>query len=75
VLAEKEWIFCLPASATTLAGFFQIAKSIPFKDSDRIVLVITGTGMKNMKVLNPSQMNFFISTLSDLEKTLLSTLF
>ncbi len=75
VLAEKEGIFCLPASATTLAGFFQIAKSIPFKDSDRIVLVITGTGMKNMKVLNPSQMNFFISTLSDLEKTLLSTLF
>jgi len=74
MLAEKEGIFCLPASATTLAGFFQMSKAHTFKDTDRIVLVVTGTGMKNLKVLKPSVMKFFHSSLSDLEKTLLSTI-
>jgi threonine synthase len=74
MLAEKEGIFCLPASATTLAGFFQMSETHTFKDTDRIVLVVTGTGMKNLKVLKPSLMKFFHSSLSDLEKTLLSTI-
>lgn len=73
-LAEKEGIFCLPASATTLAGFLQISKSISFKAKDRVILVVTGTGMKNMKVLNPSEMNIFHSSLLNLEETLLSKL-
>lgn len=74
MLAEKEGIFCLPASATTLAGFFQMSGKKPFKNTDKIVLVITGTGMKNLKVLDSSQMNFYHSTLSTLESTLLSTI-
>jgi threonine synthase len=73
MLAEKEGIFCLPASATTLAGFFQMSKTNTFKDSDKVVLVVSGTGMKNMKVLDSSQMSFFHSSLSNLEDTLLST--
>jgi threonine synthase len=74
MLAEKEGIFCLPASATTLAGFFQMAKTDIFKSTDKVVLVVTGTGMKNMKVLDPSQMSFFHSSLFNLEDTLLSTI-
>jgi threonine synthase len=74
MLAEKEGIFCLPASATTLAGFFKMSKTNTFKDTDKVVLVVTGTGMKNLKVLDSSMMNFYHSSLSTLENTLLSTL-
>jgi len=74
MLAEKEGIFCLPASATTLAGFLEMSKTNTFKDSDKVVLVVSGTGMKNMKVLDSSKMNFYNSSLSTLEKTLVSTL-
>jgi threonine synthase len=74
MLAEKEGIFCLPASATTLAGFLQMSKSSRFKDNDKVILVVTGTGMKNLKVLDSSKMNFYHSSLSTLEKTLLSTI-
>lgn len=73
-LAEKEGIFCLPASATTLAAFFQMAKKKVFRDTDKIVLVISGTGLKNMKVLDPSLMKFYRSSLMTLEDTLLSTM-
>lgn len=74
MLAEKEGIFCLPASATTLAGFLQMSKTNTFKDSDKVVLVVTGTGMKNLNVLDSAKMNFYHSSLSTLENTLLSTI-
>ena len=74
VLAEKEGIFCLPASATTLAGFLQMSRTHTFKHTDRIVLVVSGTGMKNLKVLKSSLMKLHHSHLSDLENTLLSTI-
>ncbi len=74
ILAEKEGIFCLPASATTLAGFFQMSKTNIFKDTDKVVLVISGTGMKNLKVLDSSLMKFYHSSLLTLEDTLLSTM-
>ncbi|MGB6338544.1 MAG: threonine synthase [Candidatus Aminicenantaceae bacterium] len=74
MLAEKEGIFCLPASATTLAGFLQMAKTDTFKVTDKVVLVVTGTGMKNLKVLDSTKMNFYHSSLSTLENTLLSTI-
>jgi threonine synthase len=74
MLAEKEGIFCLPASATTLAGFLQMSKKNAFINTDRVVLVVTGTGMKNLKVLDPSSMKFHHSDLSALEDTLLSTI-
>jgi threonine synthase len=74
MLAEKEGIFCLPASATILAGFLQMSKTNTFKDTDKVVLVVSGTGMKNMKILDSSRMSFFHSSLSNLEDTLLSTI-
>jgi threonine synthase len=74
MLAEKEGLFCLPASATTLASFLQMSKENSFKDTDKVVLVVSGTGMKNLKVLDSSSMNFYNSTLSGLENTLQSTI-
>ena len=74
MLAEKEGIFCLPASATTLAGCLHMLKTHTFKESDKVVLVVSGSGMKNLKVLDPSSMKFHHTNLSDLEDTLLSTI-
>ncbi len=74
MLAEKEGIFCLPASATTLAGFLKMSKTHTFKDTDKIILIVSGTGMKNLKVLDYSSMKFHHTNLSDLEDTLLSTI-
>jgi hypothetical protein len=51
-----------------------MAKTDIFKATDKVVLVITGTGKKKMKVLDPSKMNFYNSSLSTLENTLLSTI-
>jgi threonine synthase len=74
MLAEKEGIFCLPASATTLAGFLQMARTHTFNDTDKVVLVVSGSGMKNLKVLDSSSMKFYHSDLPTLEDKLLSTI-
>ena len=74
ILAELEGIFCLPASATTLAGFFKLSKRIKFDSKDRIILIITGSGLKGMKNLDCSEMNIQNSTLLKLEKTISSIL-
>lgn len=74
MLAEKEGIFCLPASATTLAGFIQMWKTHTFRDTDKVVLVVSGSGMKNLNVLDSSSMKFYHSSLSSLDDILLSTI-
>ena len=55
LLARSEGLFCLPASATTLAGLLRMQKSHSFSPKDRIVLVLTGTGLKNVKSWDTSQ--------------------
>lgn len=52
LLAESEGIFCLPASATTLAGLLKMKNQISFSSDDQIVLVITGTGLKSLSTLD-----------------------
>lgn len=73
-LAQEEGLFCLPASATVLAGFLKLAKTNLFTEEDKIVLVLTGTGLKNLKTLNPREMNLHHSTLSNLEETIVAAL-
>jgi threonine synthase len=46
LLAESEGIFCLPASATTLAGLLKMKSQIGFSSDDQIVLILTGSGLK-----------------------------
>ena len=52
MLAEKEGLFCLPDSATVLAGLIKLQDMTPLKPTDQAVLVITGTGLKNLQVLD-----------------------
>ncbi len=51
ILAEREGLFCLPDSATVLAGLIKLLDMTPLRATDHVVLVITGTGLKNLPVL------------------------
>jgi threonine synthase len=66
-LAEVEGIFCLPASATVLAGVLKLQARNHFRVQDRIVMVLTGSGVKNPKAIDPAQLNLHDSSLADLE--------
>ena len=73
-LAELEGIFCEPASATAMAGLLKLSRKVNFQANDRIVLVITGSGLKAMNVLEPSKINVREASLSSLEETISSIL-
>lgn len=47
LLAEKEGIFCEPASATSLAGALADLKSGKIPEGSRIVCTLTGNGLKD----------------------------
>ncbi len=67
ILAESEGLFCMPASATTLAGLLKLAKKRKFRPSDKIVLVITGSGIKALDALESAEISVHHTGLSDLE--------
>ncbi|MBN1270720.1 MAG: threonine synthase [Candidatus Aminicenantes bacterium] len=48
ILAVKEGINCLPASAASLAGFFKLKTSGRIKKNHISVLIITGSGLKKL---------------------------
>jgi len=74
ILARSEGIFCLPASATTLAGLFQLQREKPFHPHERAVLILTGSGVKNTKILDPSKMNLYEAPLSELDSIITNRL-
>jgi threonine synthase len=74
LLAEQEGIFCDPASATTLAALLRLSKKMTFGVRDRIILVITGSGLKTLEDLNPSMAKAEEASLEDLEKKIQSVL-
>jgi len=67
ILAELEGLFCMPASATTLAGLMKLSEKINFRPSDQIVLMITGSGVKALDALASSKINVWPTALPDLE--------
>jgi len=69
-LAELEGVFCDPATATTLAGLRKLSKKMRFRIQDKIVLVITGSGLKEMNVLKSHKINVQRTSLPNLEKTI-----
>ncbi len=73
LLAESEGIFCLPASATTLAGLLKMKDQIAFSSDDQIVLVITGTGLKSLSALDATASAVHQTDLENLD-TILSSL-
>lgn len=74
ILAEAEGLSVLPASATTLAGFIQLSRTISFAPEDRVVLVPTGTGLKSLTADDLSRTKIPRTSLENLENTLLETL-
>jgi threonine synthase len=70
MLAELEGIFCEPASSTALAGLLKLSEKEKLQPNDRIVLVITGSGLKAMDILDLSRINVRETTILSLEKTL-----
>lgn len=47
LLAEKDGVFCEPASAASVAGLLKFIKNNKFKKSDKIVCILTGHGLKD----------------------------
>ncbi len=74
MLAEIEGIFCQPASATVLAGLIKLSREIKLEKEDPIVLVITGSGLKAMESLEPSEMNVHHTSLLNLDRAIDSLL-
>jgi len=48
-LARKTGIFSEPAAAASFAGFKKMSKSNTFKPQDKIALIVTGNGLKDIK--------------------------
>ena len=70
ILAEEEGIFCMPASATVLAALLKLSKKIKFSQDDQVVLIITGSGLRAMKVLKSVPINIQRTSLADLAQTI-----
>ena len=70
ILAEKEGIFCLPASAAALAGArkYTSEHQLGPKSPEKIVLVLTGTGLKGLSQLDISTMKVMEIKVEDLEE-------
>jgi threonine synthase len=47
ILAEEEGLFCEPASAASLAGFFKLVEAERLERGKTVVLVLTGHGLKD----------------------------
>lgn len=51
MLASRTGIFCEPASASALAAFFQAKEQGWIKDNSKVVLMITGHGLKDIEAV------------------------
>jgi len=47
LLAQLEGVFCEPASAASAAGLVKWVQTHGFMPSDRVVLILTGHGLKD----------------------------
>jgi threonine synthase len=64
---SAKGLFCLPESATTLAGMLRLHGESAFGAEDRIVLAVTGSGTKNLGVIDVSKLNIRHASLEDIE--------
>ena len=70
LLSTQEGVFCLPSSATTLAGLIKLMNKKILKPDCRSVLVITGTGLKSLKTVRLKKELQKITTLDGLDSCL-----
>ena len=77
LLAEKEGVFCEPASATSLAGAMVDIKSGKIPEGSKIVCTLTGHGLKDPDTAikqSTSPMLTVEATLSDVKKAILDNM-
>lgn len=67
LLAKREGLFCLTASATTLAGLIKFSQKHKFKERDKIVLILTGTGLKGLEHIDKHSLDLHTTPLEDLQ--------
>lgn len=72
LLAEVEGLFCLPASAATMAGLLKLEARGRLPSEKAAVLVLTGSGLKNIRALPAQPSRVFTSTLPDLDRLIAS---
>ena len=48
-LAREKGIFCEPSAAASFAGFLKYHLENPLRSSEKIVILLTGSGMKDLK--------------------------
>ena len=76
MMAQREGIFCEPASAASVAGLLKLSRDgVPLKGK-RVVCVITGSGLKDPDVaadLEPLSMQEYPAELGALERALTTT--
>lgn len=70
ILAEEAGLFVDPASATVVAALGPLSKARKLSPRDRIVLVITGSGLKTLDAIDPKSIDFRESSLDDLANAL-----
>jgi len=74
MLVEEEGLFCQPASATALAALLKLSENMEFESHDKIVLIITGSGIKAVQALKSLKLNIHQASLSNLERIMNSLL-
>ncbi len=72
LLAELEGLFIQPASATPLAGLLTMDAKGKFMPSNKIVLVLTGSGLRAAKSVPLSTISIVNSSLAELPRLLKS---
>jgi threonine synthase len=70
ILSELEGIFVQPASATTLAGLLKLTDQGKIDQESRIILILTGHGMKGLDKIALKDTHIMHSDIADLESIL-----
>jgi threonine synthase len=66
LLAEEAGLFVDPASATVAAALAPLSRARRIGPRDRIVVVLTGSGLKTLDTLDPGTIDFREASLGDL---------
>jgi threonine synthase len=70
ILSEQEGIFVQPASATTLAGLLELADQRKIDPERKIILILTGHGMKALGKIAFKDTQIMHSDIADLSSIL-----
>ncbi|OGD27474.1 MAG: threonine synthase [Candidatus Aminicenantes bacterium RBG_13_63_10] len=71
-LSEHEGLFCLPDSAAALAGLMKLRETSSLKSGETAVLVLTGSGLKNLHLAGQAPPAVVRADLDNLDDTLTS---